>query len=294
MIGIISRIRRVAVDGLHAMFRLPFLESALTRFTTGKEAQALSARLAPSNTSYRSPSYRFVRRDGIQYRLDISDYTDWIVYWGTNTERPTRLFELAFEGAVVVDIGTNLGEASLNLAKRVGPTGKVFGFEPDPVSFAKLSYNLSLNPFGNVVPTNVALGDAPGLLTMKVACSRNRGANRITRDAGGAEHFTVKVDTLDRFIAGAGIARCDLIKIDVEGFEISVLRGARETLNRFRPMLFIEISDPNQREQGSSAAALVSNIESEGYDVFDATTEANLHGQSLVGHHDDAVCRPRT
>jgi FkbM family methyltransferase len=285
-------IKRAAVDGVHALFTVRPLETALTHFTRGHEVTSLAGRLAPVNASYRHPALRQITRDGINFKLDISDYQDWLVYWGLDTDRPLGLYTLIREGDVVFDIGTNIGDVCMHAAAQVGPRGRVYAFEPDPVSFRKLTDNLALNGFSNIFAANLGLGDAPATLTMKVNCPTNRGGNRITRATPEGEHFSIVLETLDRFVAQREIDRLDVVKIDVEGFELAVLEGAREVLERFRPRLFIELIDGNLREQGTSAAEVVAHLRSTGYRVYHAETGEELDERSVIPSC-DVACRPR-
>jgi FkbM family methyltransferase len=285
-------IKRAAVDGVHSLFAMPPFEAALTRFTRDHQISDLVARLAPVNQQYRHPTYRHVIRNDIHFRLDISDYQDWIVYWGITTDRPEELYMLIQEEAVVFDVGTNIGEVCMNAAALVGPRGLVYAFEPDPVSFRKFTGNLALNRFGNIFASNIGLGDVPGTRQMKVDTATNRGGNRIASENAAGDHFPIAIETLDRFVTQRELQRLDLVKIDVEGFELSVLRGAREALARFRPRLFIEVSDTNLREQGTSAAELVAYVRDAGYRVFRARSGEEIDETSALGAAFDMICRP--
>jgi FkbM family methyltransferase len=284
-------IKRAAVDGVHSLFTLPPLETALAHFTRGHEVSSLVGRLAPVNTNYQHPAVRQITRDGIRFKLDISDYQDWLVYWGLDTDRPLGLYTLIREGDVVFDVGTNIGDVCMHAAAQVGPQGRVFAFEPDPVSFRKLTDNLSLNRFSNVFAANLGLGDAAATLTMRVNCPTNRGGNRIAHGTPVGEHFSVVVETLDRFVAQRDLGRVDVVKIDVEGFELAVLRGAREVIDRFRPRLFIELFDDNLRGQGTSAAEVVAWLRAADYRVYHAQSGEELDEHQVLPNC-DVICRP--
>jgi FkbM family methyltransferase len=284
--------KRTAVEGVHRLFLVPPLEAALTRFTQGREIFDLVGKLAPANGAYRHPAYRTVTRDGINFKLDISDYQDWLVYWGFCTDRPQALYALIRPGTVVFDVGANLGDVALNLAAMVGPEGKVHAFEPDPVSFTKLTENLALNAFTNVTTWKLGLGEVPGALTMNVNSPGNRGGNRIASTRPTPESFAIEIDTIDGLVERQDISRIDLIKIDVEGFELSVLKGARKTLQRLRPKLFVELADRHLQEHGSTSAELIAFLRREGYRVSHAVTGLELNESSRLEPHFDAVCLP--
>jgi len=95
-------------------------------------------------------------------------------------------------------------------------------------------------------------------------------------------------------VAEKSIRRIDLIKIDVEGFEMSVLLGARQTIERFRPKLFIELRDGFLRENGGSAMALVQWLLRLPYSVIHASSGAPIEADTdLSGCAIDIICLPR-
>ena len=135
-------------------------------------------------------------------------------------------------GDVVLDIGANAGNYSLLFGLRVGPTGKVFAFEPAPEAFAGLTRHLELNGLENVVwPVAAALSDRPG--EAHFLANGFQGANRLLgRGERVPSENTRRVPclTVDDFCAARKITP-HFIKIDVEGFELAVLRGARRTIH---------------------------------------------------------------
>jgi hypothetical protein len=110
----------------------------------------------------------------------------------------------------------------------------------------------------------------------------------------GADTIQVPVTTLDRFVSDAGLDRIDLIKVDVEGFELHMLRGAEAVIKQFRPRLFVELSDENLREQGGKAAELVRWLADHGYALENAETGEPVHaGPALDGCFFDVIGLPR-
>lgn len=233
----------------------------LAEATYRRPRQLLTRVFRPDCFDYRGSPLRRATRDGITFDLDLSDYVQWTIYFGVERDEKTALFDLAKPGQVVLDIGTNVGEVLLNFAKRVGPAGRAIGFEPNPATLRKCRRNLSLNRFDNVEVHQLALGETRGKALLGQPSETNAGADRISASAG----IPVELTTLDEFVVQHRLERVDLIKIDVEGFDLKVLRGGAETLKRFRPLLFVELSDSNLREQGDSPAELVGWLESHGF-----------------------------
>lgn len=140
-------------------------------------------------------------------------------------------------GWVCFDVGANVGAVSLALAEFVGGEGKVYAFEPGPPNLLRLRNNIELNPelLDRVRILPVGVGETPGELWW--AEERGNPGNALLCDQGT---HPIKVITLDDFVSEQGIERADFIKIDVEGMELQVMRGAAGALRRFRPVLYFE------------------------------------------------------
>jgi len=137
-------------------------------------------------------------------------------------------------GDIVFDIGAYVGDTALWFSKAVGPQGKVYAFEPEPSNFAKLKANLERNKVTNVIPLQLALSETEG--EMQVASAA--GLSVITQAGTG---LSVKVTTIDKFVEANKLPRVDFIKMDVEGHELKVLKGAHETIGAFKPSLALSV-----------------------------------------------------
>jgi FkbM family methyltransferase len=141
-------------------------------------------------------------------------------------------------GDTVVDAGANVGTHTLAFAQAVGAGGRVLAFEPQPTIFELLQRNAAVNGAGNVIADHRALGRRQGVRyvpAVNYAARLNTGAVSLLADADGAVD-SVEVLPLDSLSLDA----VRLIKIDVEGMEGEVIAGARDTLDRCRPLLFVE------------------------------------------------------
>jgi len=139
-------------------------------------------------------------------------------------------------GAVVIDAGANLGALTLFFARSVGRDGRVYAFEPQRVVFQTLCANMAINSQVNVHAFHAALGAVPGTIkvdTPDYAIDNNFGGMALGEWVDGETVPMMRIDDL-------GLDRCDLVKIDVEGMEAQVLAGARATLTRHRPLLYVE------------------------------------------------------
>ncbi len=250
--------------------------------------------LRPWCCYYPSGSMRQCERSGVSYCLDISDYQEWSLYYHSSTDSSFGVLEYLAPGFVVLDVGGNVGQTAMTMGLKVGNTGKVYSFEPFPDTYKKFLHNLSLNQnIVNVDAINIALGAEAAELQMYVKVTFNSGENRLVSatQLQDGSLVTVQVSTIDAFVQSASLSKIDFMKIDVEGFEMNVLKGAGQTLKTHRPTLFIELDDRNLQSQGSSAAELCNYLLSCGYAIRE-------HGQMQTllptdyGRHIDIVCAP--
>jgi FkbM family methyltransferase len=147
-------------------------------------------------------------------------------------------------GMIVADVGAHIGFMTMYLAQRVGSSGTVLSFEPSPAPLAQLRHNIQINSLANVKPMAIALSDNAGQARFVVlphsTTSRLAGADRI--ENADAQSIEVQMMRLDELIFGAGgPARLDVLKIDVEGNEGAVLRGASRVMAELRPTMLIEV-----------------------------------------------------
>jgi FkbM family methyltransferase len=169
-------------------------------------------------------------------------------------------------GDVALDVGANVGVYTLLFAQWVGPTGHVHSFEPAPDTFAALGDHVRLNGLGRVVTAvHAAVADAPGTVTFLV--DNPHGMNRLAArsEVSGRRTVAVPCETIDGYCERHGL-RPGLIKIDVEGFELAVLRGARRTIRAGgdRLAVFMEIHPSVWGELGVSRDELVAELAAQG------------------------------
>jgi len=179
--------------------------------------------------------------------------------YGEFSEGECDLFrQLVQPGSVVVEAGANCGAHTLVLSELVGEKGVVCAFEPQRVVFQALCANMALNGRTNAHCRPEALGATPGAVfvpTLDHNTEQNFGGLGLGSYQSGEEVPVTTVDSL-------GLPRCDMLKADVEGMELSVLKGAANTIEEHRPILYVE----NDRREHS--AALIEYIMSLGYDLY--------------------------
>jgi FkbM family methyltransferase len=170
------------------------------------------------------------------------------------------------DGATVIDVGASWGLFSYHLARRVGKGGVVYSYEPHPANAVVLEKLAQSRPYVHFRP--VAISDAAGSAELLVPKNRSRlvtAQSSLAHEFEGVEVERVKVHTaaLDDEI-GADLW-VDFIKIDVEGHEMSVLRGGRSTFRRCMPPLLIEIE---QRHLAMSIGDIFHELQELGYHIF--------------------------
>jgi FkbM family methyltransferase len=272
------------------VFRNRLMESILFSLTNGKSWDQLIARLPANYYQYPKGSQRNVTRNGFHYRLDISDYMQWLIYFGIQAEPREKLYGMIKPGMTILDIGANIGETSMAFSKLAGEKGRVFSFEPDPQTFAHLLTHLELNACTNVIPFNKGLGQKEGELFLEEG-EHNSGGNRISPDQRRGKK--IAVTTLDQFLKENGVEKIDFIKIDVEGYEYNVLLGAGETITKHHPAFFIELVNDFLEDQGASSKMLVEFLTDRKYSISNANDGNPVSATTPFAHtHFDIIAQP--
>lgn len=170
-------------------------------------------------------------------------------------------------GAVVCDIGANAGAYSVLFGRWAGDSGRVFAFEPSPSTRENLSRHLRLNNLNRVVEI-VPMAVADQCTEAEFTVAAPDGMHRLASQGSSGQKVRVPVTTLDAFCAERQM-QPTVIKIDVEGFELAVLRGARKTLERVGRGLeaFMEIHPSLWSEIGIAQADVAHELEQQGLTV---------------------------
>jgi FkbM family methyltransferase len=178
---------------------------------------------------------------GIKYQIVSDDnYLDFIKD-GFDPELVMLLKTLASDCETIFDVGANIGCTAILFA---GLSKRVHAFEPSKTTFRFLSENLKSSGLRNVTPHNVGLGLEPGEYPLTFHPSNRSGAfvSNHTRASSGHETESVVIKPMDEVVAVLKPSSVDFIKIDVEGFEGSVLRGGIQTISKYKPMVVLELN----------------------------------------------------
>jgi len=164
--------------------------------------------------------------------------------YGEYSHGEAALFEQFVKpGWVVVEAGANIGTHTVALSKLAGASGQVHAFEPQRLVFQTLCANLALNQCANVHARQAGIGRERGRLVVPALDPRvaaNFGGVVLGRSEGDESVDVLTIDDLD-------LPMCHFIKVDVEGMELDVVRGANATLAAYRPVLYLE----NDRDEAS-------------------------------------------
>ena len=171
---------------------------------------------------------------------------------------------------VIFDVGANNGQTAIKYAKYF-PAARVYSFEPISNTFKQLQENTAA--YKNVSGYKIALGDKNETIQVKVFTGKASVLNSLNTSAmnsnEGAVMEDVTVETLDHFIAKNNIGAIDLLKIDTEGYELNVLRGAAETLKSNKvKLIYAEVGFTKVNKRNTYFASLVEFMEEAGYTFY--------------------------
>lgn len=279
----------------HSLFKVRIFENLFHPLVNEKYTNSFLVKFIPPNYSYKKGTYRVVKKGKLVLHADLFDYNDWKAFWGLKEIERENLYRLSEKISVAVDVGSNNGWVLMNLASIVaGNNGFVFGFEPHPETYKRCMKNLADSEIKNCRVFNMGCGDHDGELMMIEEKQSNSGQNRIINDvktAAKSNLIKVELTTLDERLADAG--KVDLIKIDVEGFELNVLKGGAGILEQYRPVLFIEIDDKLLKANNTTPAELLSFLQNKYQYIFTNAFSGNkvTVTDDFSGCHLDVICR---
>lgn len=201
-------------------------------------------------------------------RANVADFTNWSCISGVYQQDYNDVFaevDRLQAGMAFIDIGANLGLFSLVAGQRVGPAGVVLAFEPSPAIFAELVANIAANRLANVIPLNLAVGAASGAVRFQSGEESHSGVGHIADDGGMTVPVISPADVkgmLDQLLG----QRETVVKIDVEGAELTVLQGLETFLARpqFRQVI-VEIDGENLARFGHKPAEVYGLMTPQGF-----------------------------
>jgi len=184
-----------------------------------------------------------------------------------------KLFEKYFKDSkCFLDIGANVGYFTL-MGKSINPKLKIYSFEPNPNNVERLRKNISLNKFNDVVVSSQCISDVNTEVTFAVPPENESGWGRIENDHLPLDNFkkiTTQAVTLDSMLESDYFKNDipDLLKVDIEGNEMKLINGGIKFLEKFHPVICLELNEPCLNESNTSSEEIISKLKSLNYECF--------------------------
>ena len=220
-----------ALDAIAAVASRLWPATRLIRLTPVAIRRRVFARLADRAWPRTEATVRWL---GATMRLDLRDDVQRSIFFGLyEREELALLRKYIRPGDVVVDVGANVGFHTCHLARQVGPRGHVYAFEPEPRNIERLTNNVGLNGFTDRVSIHpVALSHEDGSARFFRASDDHSGWGSLNRYGEHVDHIEVETRTVDSLIEREGLKEVALLKVDVEGADFDVYRGAAKALTK--------------------------------------------------------------
>jgi FkbM family methyltransferase len=217
--------------------------------------------------------------NGVRMVLYKDNKLSYEIFHGFELDEIDFVNRFLQQGDTFIDIGTNVGLFSLHASAIVGESGKVISFEPSSATIRRLEENIALNRCTNIEVVPKGLSSSVGTLELVVAGNGYDAFNSFATPSMGdiTDREKVEVTTLDTFAALRKIAPKDvkLMKIDVEGWELHVLKGGEVFFNHDdAPVLLVEFTETNAKNAGTSCIELGRSLQELGYTLY--TYDARL------------------
>ena len=255
--------------------------------------RVLLAKLGTARPMPALPARRRIRN--VVFEYDLADYRGAApMYFGSYALLVVEAMERILRpGDVFIDVGANIGYLSAIAAGLVSPKGAVHSFEPIPAYSARLARLAALNPEYSITVNACALGDAPGVAAIHVTHEPGQSTlvSGYKTPRQISSRLEVPVMRLDSYIEERVDGHPTLIKIDVEGFELPVLRGLEGYFKKSsrRPPIICEIAPRAYPLLGQSLSDLAQFMAAYGYsarDLIDGETPVDL---SKITHVEDVL-----
>lgn len=249
------------------LFKNLICENIIVFFNSYKICSFLFHRLPPNYYQYSFPTWRYVYRNNLKFRLDISQYMEWAFYYNIPIE-PRDIIYNYCNGTqgIIIDIGANFGEIAITLSK-LNPSSFVIAFEPGKLSYEKLVYNKNINKLNNISVYPYAIGDINKEINFEECPNAQHGSH--ISIIQNNKQYKVKQITLDSFFQENNYQdKIKFIKIDTEGYELFVLRGAKNILLKHFPVIYFECNNDLFNFFNYKINDIIKFLEKIGYNSF--------------------------
>lgn len=208
------------------------------------------------------------------WRLDATHYLDReILKTGVFEATSTRwVQQIVKPGMIVADVGANFGYYTILLSRLVGSTGQVYAFEPSRRFRERLVDHLERNRCTNVLVVDCGLSDSSESKELYHEDSCSPALFSMGGQPLDVEVEMAKLRTLDDYVGETKIQRMDFMKVDIEGYESRFVKGAEETLRKFRPIILMEFNHLHLLTVGSGVDRLADQLKVLGYVLYNERT----------------------
>ncbi|MCE2413044.1 FkbM family methyltransferase [Candidatus Poribacteria bacterium] len=234
---------------------LNYLVRSYLRWCPITDGKRLLLNLTRNLITPEDPITVFDTKYGFRLKANLANPEhQYLYFYGTHDERHvvTKLLKMVQPGDICWDIGANIGFYTCFLASRVEESGVVVAFEPAVRTCGYLSENVSLNRFANVTVVNKGLSDRieqRPLYYAEAGLAEGTASLKYVNSRSVSERVTL--DTIDNLIRELPVP--DFIKIDVEGYQLEVLRGGEHCLKTHAPLLMAELKDVGETNRDTFA-----------------------------------------
>ena len=226
-------------------------------------------KFVPASSSYPRDDCYFLTRENTSFKINRSDYVQWRIFYGVRDNALRHAKKYLVSDSIVLDIGANCGAFSLKLATYVARNQysnlHIHAFEPNPIIFKNYTNNLALNPTASdivhIYP--IGLGNEAGERSFHYP-DTNTGVGRVLQE-GSTGQFKATIQRLDDFVSKLNPSKISFIKMIVEGFEPEVFKGGWNTLEKYKPPIFFEVTKEWYEENNSSVEEVLGDLRALGY-----------------------------
>ena len=213
-----------------------------------------------------------VSRGGIKYELDLTKLIDISIFFG-GWEKTTIQFLKANvkENDIVIEGRANIGAHTLLIGSLVGNGGSVVAVEPTEFALKKLRKNIDLNPHIKSIDVVDSIASDAEILIID-----NLNSDWSLDSTQSPQPLKSKATTVDLLVEKFKFTKVDLLKIDVDGYDFKVLKGSKDTIEKFKPTIFIELCEYTLRGKGDSVKDIFKFLFELGYECFDEITDQKL------------------
>jgi FkbM family methyltransferase len=226
--------------------------------------------------------------------LDIRDTIQQQIYFGLYENCDTKLIKkLLRPGYIFFDVGANVGYYSFLASQLVGPTGRIYSFEPIPANISAIHRNIQSNAIPNILLQPSAIGSKNGtiiLYTREISIDNSGWASKVSSPRRQSK-VEVPMVSLDDFIRSKGIKSINLVKMDIEGSELDALLGGSILFSsNDAPDIICEVNPFLLGLQNLDSRALTQCLADYGYHLFQTDGLSTIHPESLITRLTNLFC----